>query len=294
MPDPRIDVVLLTMNDRPTEEAAAQATLLAQTNVELRICVVGNGCTPALVPPGAITVALPENLGIPGGRNAGAEALRKAGDPAGLLFFLDNDATFPRPDVLARLVAEAARRPKAAYVQPRLTGPDDVTTPRRWVPRLRASHPERSGIITTMTEGVVLLRREAFDAAGGWAAEFFLYHEGIALAQQLWAQGYIGWYAAEVRMHHPVTSPARHALFHRCSARNRVWVAYRNLPAALLPAYLTVWTVITLVRSARGGQVRESLRGKREGWARRHEQQRRPMSWRTVWRLTAAGRPPVI
>ncbi|WP_406378946.1 hypothetical protein [Streptomyces sp. NBC_01618] len=44
----------------------------------------------------------------------------------------------------------------------------------------------------------------------------------------------------------------------------------------------------------RDGGVPESLCGMREDWARRTEQWRRPMSWRTVWRLTAAGRPPVI
>jgi dTDP-glucose pyrophosphorylase len=30
-----------------------------------------------------------------------------------------------------------------------------------------------------------------------------------------------------------------------------------------------------------------------EGW-RADPGQRRPISWRTVWRMTAAGRPPVI
>jgi glycosyltransferase involved in cell wall biosynthesis len=182
VPNPRIDVVLLTMNDRPAEEAAAQETLLAQVGVDVRVCVVGNGCTPEIVPPGALTVRLPENVGIPGGRNAGADALGQAADPAEWLFFLDNDATFPRADVLARLVAEAQQHPQAAYIQPRLTGPDDATTPRRWVPRLRAGHPERPGVITTMTEGIVLVRRTAFDAVGGWPGNFFLYHEGLDLA----------------------------------------------------------------------------------------------------------------
>ncbi|MFF3767346.1 glycosyltransferase family 2 protein [Streptomyces sp. NPDC001922] len=136
------------MNERPEEEALAQKTLLAQTGVEVRVCVVGNGCTPQVVPPGAIAVALPENIGIPGGRNAGVEALREAGNPAQYVLFLDNDACLPRPDVLARLVTAAAEHPEAAYVQPRLTGPDDVTTPRRWVPRLRAGVPGRPGTIT--------------------------------------------------------------------------------------------------------------------------------------------------
>ncbi|MFE7354239.1 glycosyltransferase family 2 protein [Streptomyces sp. NPDC057543] len=294
MHHPRIDVVLLTMNDRPEQEKTAQATLLAQRGVDLRICVVGNGCVPDIIPADAHTVVLEENVGIPGGRNAGARALTETGRPGDYLFFLDNDATFPTDDVLARLLAEADHHPEAAYVQPRLTGPDDATTPRRWVPRLRAGDPSRPGVITTMTEGIVLVRRDAFDAVGGWEASLFAYHEGLDLAYRCWSAGWSGWYAADLRMHHPVASPTRHAQFHRLAARNRISVAYRNLPAPLIPAYLTTWTAITLARSARHGGIRDSLRGMREGWALRHAQDRRPMSWRTAWRLTTAGRPPVI
>ncbi|WP_443059190.1 glycosyltransferase family 2 protein [Streptomyces sp. NBC_00435] len=286
-----IDVVLLTMNDRPDEEAAAVRTLLAQQDVDLRLVIVGNGCRPSLSVPGAAVVTLPENLGIPEGRNRGALALRDTGSE--FVFFLDNDASFPRPDVLSRLVAEARRHPRAAYVQPRLTGPDDTTTPRRWVPRLRTGDPGRSGTVATMTEGVVMVRRDAFDAAGGWA-DFFLYHEGIDLAYRLWDQGRTGWYAADVRMHHPVTSPTRHALFHRLAARNRVWLAHRNLPGPLVPVYLGIWAAVTALRGVRGGGRQESLQGFREGWATRRDQPRRPLRWRTVARLTAAGRPPVL
>ncbi|MEW2626020.1 glycosyltransferase family 2 protein [Streptomyces sp. NPDC048106] len=282
------------MNDRPDEEAAAQATLLAQSDVDVRVVVVGTGCRPQVVPPGALTVCLPKNLGIPGGRNAGVNALRDAGDPAEWLYFLDNDASFPRPDVLARLVAEAKLHPEAAWVQPRLTGPDDATTPRRWVPRLRASDPGRPGRVTSMTEGVVLIRRDAFEAVGGWEGRIFLYHEGADLAWRLYEAGWSGWYAAAIHMHHPLTTPARHALYHRLAARNRIWIAHRNLPAPLLPLYLSVWTAIILVRAMRGGGLGETLRGMREGWTTRHTQPRRPMSWRTVYRLTAAGRPPII
>ncbi|MFD8609741.1 glycosyltransferase family 2 protein [Streptomyces sp. NPDC059631] len=282
------------MNDRPAEEAAAQATLRAQLGVDVRVVVVGNGCKPEVVPDGALTVCLPENIGVPGGRNAGAAALREAGDPAGWLFFLDNDAAFPRPDVLARLVAEAERHPDAAWVQPRLTGPDDVTTPRRWVPRLRASNPGRPGKVASMTEGVVLIRRDLFDTVGGWEDQLFLYHEGLDLAWRLYGAGWSGWYAATIRMHHPLTQPARHALYHRLAARNRIWVAHRNLPAPLLPFYLSAWTTITLARAVRGGGLRQTLRGMREGWTSRGAQRRCPMSWRTVYRLTAAGRPPII
>ncbi|CAM5273296.1 hypothetical protein KAURM247S_04303 [Kitasatospora aureofaciens] len=165
---PLVGVVLLTMNDHPAEERASQATLLAQRGVDVRICVVGNGCTPDVVPAGALTVVLPENLGIPGGRNEGARILTMLDPPPDYLFFMDNDASLPRPDILAQLVAKAEPHPEAGYVQPRLTGPDDTTTPRRWVPRLRTGDPGRPGTITSMTEGVVLIHRTVFDQVGGW------------------------------------------------------------------------------------------------------------------------------
>ncbi|MFE7453009.1 glycosyltransferase family protein, partial [Streptomyces griseus] len=209
-------------------------------------------------------------------------------------YFLDNDASFPRADVLARLVAEAERHPEAAWVQPRLTGPDDMTTPRRWIPRLRASTPGQPGKAASMTEGVVLIRREAFDAVDGWADQIFLYHEGADLAWRLYEAGWSGWYAASIRMHHPLTEPARHPLYHRLAARNRIWIAHRSLPAPLLPLYLGAWTMITLARTVRGGGLGQTLRGMREGWTSRGTQRRRPLSWRTVCRLTAAGRPPII
>ncbi|WP_073949793.1 glycosyltransferase family 2 protein [Streptomyces kebangsaanensis] len=293
MREPSVDVVVLTMNDRPGEETKALDSLLAQKGVDITIGVVGNGCVPDIVPESALSVSLPENLGIPGGRNAGARLFKESGKPSEFIFFLDNDAVFPTDDVLLRLVTEARAHPEAAYIQPRLTGPDDETTPRRWVPRLRASDPAKPGTVTTMTEGVVMVRRKEFDAVGGWAGDFFLYHEGIDLAWKFWSLGRTGWYAAGVRMHHPVTTPARHARFYRLAARNRVWVAYRNLPRPLIPLYLGFWIVATALRSWHGGG-RESLKGLREGWAGRHRQRRRPMDWRTVSRLTTAGRPPVI
>jgi GT2 family glycosyltransferase len=71
----------------------------------------------------------------------------------------------------------------------RITDPDTNVTLRRWVPRLRTTDATRPGIVTVMAEGVVMIRRSAFDAAGGWPGHFFLFHEGIDLAWRLWRQG---------------------------------------------------------------------------------------------------------
>ena len=74
---------------------------------------------------------------------------------------------------------------------------------------------------------------------------------------------------------------------------DRVWVARRNLPAPLLVVYLGVWTAVTVLRLRSPRLLAVWFSGFREGWVR-DAGERHPMRWRTVWRLTRAGRPPVI
>ncbi|MFC6083920.1 glycosyltransferase family 2 protein [Sphaerisporangium aureirubrum] len=287
-----IDVVVLTMNDRPDAFRHAMDSLLAQQDVELRVVVVGNGVEPDHVPAGVRTVTLAVNEGIPAGRNAGAEAL--AGPGRGeFLFFFDNDAVLPTADTLARLVAEARDHPEAAYIQPRIADPHSGVTLRRWVPRLRAGDATRHGTITVMAEGVVLVRRSDYERAGGWPGRFFLFHEGIDLSWRLWDLGRTGWYAPGVVVHHPATDPARHAAFYRLVARNRVWLAYRRLPALLIPVYLVSWTLLSVARIRSRANLAVWFAGLWEGMKGGHGA-RRPMSWGTVVRLTVAGRPPIV
>ncbi|GAA3386406.1 glycosyltransferase family 2 protein [Streptomyces racemochromogenes] len=285
-----VDVVVLTMNDRDHEFRAAMASVLAQEDVDLQLVIVGNGVAPDYVPAGARAVTLATNTGIPEGRNVGAKA---ASAGAEFVLFFDNDAVLPDPRTLAQLIAEFDRHPTAAYVQPRIADPSTGETLRRWVPRLRAGDARRSGVVTVMAEGVVLIRRADFEAAGGWPGHFFLFHEGIDLSWRLWDLGRTGWYAGDIEVHHPATNPARHGPFYRMVARNRVWVARRRLPAPLVPVYLAAWVVISVWRFRSSGNLGVWFRGFAEG-LRGGQGERRPMSWRTVWRLTRAGRPPII
>lgn len=285
---PTVGAVVLTMNDRPGEFPRAMASLLAQQDIDLDIVVVGNGCAPEQVPPGVRTVELAENVGIPEGRNVGARSVK--GD---YLFFFDNDAHLPDADVLARLAAELQQDATLAYVQPRISDPDTGVTLRRWVPRLRAADPARPGTVTVMAEGVVMIRRTAFDAAGGWPGHFFLFHEGIDLAWRLWNRGGTGRYLPDIVVHHPATDPARHTTFYRLNARNRVWLARRNLPRLLVFLNLATFTVLTLWRFRNQAALKASFDGFREG-LRGGCGKRSPISWGTVIRLVRAGRPPIF
>ncbi|MFF3432187.1 glycosyltransferase family 2 protein [Streptomyces sp. NPDC002602] len=285
---PTVGAVVLTMNDRPEDFPQAMESLLAQTGIDLDAVVVGNGCVPEQVPAGVRTLALRENVGIPEGRNIGATEVK--GD---YLFFFDNDARLPDTDTLARLVAEFSHDPHLAYAQPRICDPVTGVTLRRWIPRLRASKPTRPGVVTVMAEGVVMIRRDAYDRAGGWPGHFFLFHEGVELAWRLWDLGTHGRYVPDIVVHHPATDPARHDTFYRLNARNRVWVARRNLPSPLVPFNLATWILITLWRVRDRKALRVTLAGLREGLAG-GEGARQPLAWKTVGRLTRAGRPPIF
>jgi GT2 family glycosyltransferase len=276
------------MGTRPAEFPRALESLLAQEDVDLDVVVVGNGWEPVGLPSQVRTVHLAENVGIPEGRNVGAAEAR--GD---VIFFYDDDAYLPTTDVLARLCAVLDGDPRIAAVQPRPVDPTGRPGPQRWVPRPGGGDPLRPGVVTWVWEGTFVIRRSVFEAAGGWPGHFFYGHEGIELMWRVWDAGYVGWYAPDIVMNHPATSPTRHAQFWRMNARNRAWVARRNLPVPLVPLYLLTWTLVTLLRIRSAESLRAWLSGFREGWGP-GAGERRPMRWRTVIRLTRAGRPPVL
>lgn len=288
MPLPTVAAVVLSQGTRPTELAKALDTLLAQTGVELDVLVVGNAWQPEGLPDGVRTHHEPENLGIPEGRNVGARLTQ--GD---YILFYDDDAWLPEPDTLARMVAVMESDPHIGIIQPRPTDPDGKPGPRRWVPRLDPGTADRGGDTVVFWEGVHLERRAAFEQIGGWPGHFFYGHEGIDLAMRMMDAGWRITYAPGIRVHHPALPASRHAVFYRMNARNRVWVARRNLPRPLNWAYVTTWVLITLARVHDREALTIWFRGLREGWTT-DPGPRRPISWRTVARMTALGRPPII
>ena len=159
--------------------------------------------------------------------------------------------------------------------------------------RLRASDPGRSSAVTTFLGGACAIRRSAYEQAGGYPAEFFYSHEETDLAWRLLDAGYHLRYDADAQMFHPAVLPGRHAQFFRLNARNRVLLARRNLPWPVAAAYLFDWVMLMIVRERSVRALRPWFAGFAEGW-RADPGGRRPISWRTIWRMSRAGRPPVI
>jgi GT2 family glycosyltransferase len=283
-----VGCVVLSMGTRPSELTRALQSVLQQRSVSVDCLVVGNGWAPTALPDGVRSVALETNVGIPEGRNVGAHAV--AGD---VLLFFDDDAELPDADALHCVVAKFAADPRLAVVQPRVEDPQGLPTARRHVPRLNVSEPLAGGDVAWFWEGTCFIRRSAFDEIGGWPGHFFSYHEGIEVAWRVIDAGFRINYAPDIVVRHTSAAPSRHAAFQFNNTRNRVWVAKRNLPHPVLELYLLVWFIATMLRMRRVADVKVALRGFAAGF-REPAGERRPISWRTAWRLTRLGRPPIV
>jgi GT2 family glycosyltransferase len=285
---PRFGVIVLTMGNRPDDLNRGLDSVLNQRGVQLDVVVVGNGWQPVGLPAGVKAHGLTENLGIPAGRNAGVSLV--GGE---LLFFLDDDAFLPADDILARMAMQFAADPTLGMIQPRVVAADGREAPRRWTPRIRIGDPAQSSPAMNVWEGAVAIRRDAFEFARGWPEQFWYAHEGIELAWRVWDGGFHVRYDGAIEVFHPAIQPTRHAEFYRYQARNRVWLARRNLPLPVGVLYVLVWAGVSALRLRSRTALIETLRGYRIGLTEPGGE-RRPMRWQTIWRMARAGRPPVI
>jgi len=303
-PAPTFSVVLLTQGNRPKEfrrnvEHVRAQVLAPDQHVEIVVVVQplsphqlstadGKPRGPVEIPDGVSVVELPANLGIPGGRDVGWRATH--GD---LVVFLDDDGWLPDNDSFARVFDRFTSDARLGIVAFRIADPVTGRTARRHVPRLRTADPMRAGEVTAFLGGAWAMRREVLEQTGGLAEHFFFAHEETDLAWKTLDRGWRIYYDPAAVLFHPTTSPARHAEYYRTNARNRVWLAKRNLPVPVGVAYLGVWVALTLARVHNLRALQKWFRGFAEG-LRTDAGERRVMKWRTVWRMTRLGRPPVI
>ncbi|MGW7312560.1 glycosyltransferase family 2 protein [Streptomyces sp. NPDC054865] len=288
---PKIGVVILTMGDRPAELRALLDSVARQEGDPATVVVLGQGVKLAPLPDDVTGVELPENLGIPGGRNAGVRWLRDQGG-TDIVVVLDDDGLLPCTDTFT-LVREAFAGNHRLGIAGFRIADETCLSQRRHVPRLGGKNPMVSGPVTTFLGGGHAIRMSVIDEVGEFPSPFFYAHEETDFA---WRALDAGWdidYRADMVLQHPRTEASRHAVYYHHTGRNRVWLAKRHLPAVLVPIYLATWAAYTLAQ-------RPPLSGLTAWWSGFFEgvrvpcPPRRPMRWRTVWRMTRLGRPPII
>ena len=275
--------VLLTTGGRPQELSRALASLV-EGDLSPGLLLVSNGAGSIDVEGGVSVVQSERNLGVPGGRDLGV-----ASTTAPLIGFLDDDAEF-RGDT-ARIIEEFAKDPRLGAVALRLVD-ENGETDRRHVPRAGNGDPSESGDVAYFLGGACAIRREAYEQVGGYFTELFYGHEEIELSWRLLDAGWKIRYLADVEVFHPRTEISRHADGWFLTGRNRVWIARRTLPWPVAIVHVVTWLVLGLIRAPKGPCRDAYRRGWTSGW--RGDISHQPISWRTVWRLTRLGRPPVI
>jgi N-acetylglucosaminyl-diphospho-decaprenol L-rhamnosyltransferase len=234
------------------------------------------------------------NLGFAAGNNAGAGAARGA-----LLVFLNND-TVPAPDWLARLYAGLHERPDFALATSRIVRLDDPSTVDsagdgylRPGGAFKRGHGGRSEDYAESREvfgacgAAFAVRRDVFDALGGFDESFFMVYEDVDLSYRAQLRGHRCWYAADAIVRHAgsatlgVASPT--AIFH--GQRNLEWTWLKNTPAPMLLRSALphlAYSLAGLAHYARLGLLRPALRGKLAAFAGA------PRAWRARRAIHAA------
>lgn len=281
-----IDWVVLTMGNRPDQLEAATRSLLEQLGHHDHIVVVSNGAG-HLDLRGVEVVTSEHNLGVPGGRHLGVEA-----GQADIIAFLDDDAVLVGSAEQIRQAFE--QDPSLAAVSLRLLDEDGQSL-QRHVPRLGRSDPTVGGAVAYFLGGASAIRRTAYDEVGGYFTDLFYGHEEIELSWRLTDADWSIRYLADVEVVHPRTEISRHPEGWWLTGRNRIWIARRTLPWSIAVVHTLNWLLLGLVRS--GSRNRRSyVGGWWSGWrtAWPTGPSRRPIRWKTVWRLGRLGRPPIV
>jgi N-acetylglucosaminyl-diphospho-decaprenol L-rhamnosyltransferase len=237
-------------------------------------CASGDGSPAAAraAAPDARVIALDHNAGFAGGACIGADAAT-----APLLFFLNPDAV-PAAGCIAALRAAAADQPGWGAWQALVVQSDERTVNSagnevHWLgfgwaggcdQPVAATDPAQRAV-TFASGAALVVRREAWDAVGGFAPEYFMYGEDLDLGLRLRLAGWESGIVPAARVTHDYTfAKGDFKWFHL--ERNRWWTvlgAYPSPLLALLAPALLAFEVALLIIAARDGWLAPKIRSQR-------------------------------
>jgi GT2 family glycosyltransferase len=284
-----VTAVVLAYGDQPYLYEVVDR-ILASTGVDVHLVVVDNGCTSpsldALRNRPRVTVLTPgTNTGFTGGCNLAA-----AQTDSEFLAFINSDALV-EPDALSELVKVAAR-PEVGLTSASLRLADrpellnSAGNPVHvlglsWAGHLgeRAAEHAVEAPITSVTGAAIVVRRQVWDALGGFTEPFFAYCEDADLSLRCWQQGWdVVFVPSAVVLHHYEFGRNK-AKFYLLE-RNRLAMVlslYEGRTLALLAPALIAFELATCAVAAVSGWLPAKIRGYR--WLLRERQ----------WLLTHRG-----
>lgn len=219
------------------------------------------------------------NLGFVANANVACDAAQ------GRVIVLLNNDTEPASDWLAELARAICRHPDAAIVASKLllydrrdhlhTSGDLMGVD--GIPRNRGVWEEDRGQYDSQTEifsgcgGAMAVRREVWEALGGFDEDFWMYLEDVDLAFRAQLVGWKAVFAPDARVYHKLSSSGGDDLSSYYVGRNTLWLIAKNMPTALLLRHLPEIVTAQLriaadaLRHWRGTAARARLRGQLAG-----------------------------
>lgn len=281
------NTVAVIVHYRTPEETVVAARAVAETAPGVAIAVVDNASGDAVAERLAAEVPRARLIRETENRGYGAACNRGARETIGkYVLFLNSDAAVA-PGAVAALVAALEGDSGAAAAGPRLINPDGSLQPSiQRLPTPWRIFCESSGLaalsggrglrghtrtredhglaraVTALKGAALLVRRSAFEEAGGFDEDFFLYAEETDLLARLAARGYRILYEPRARVMHRGGASGGDALFGELHAGLRRYVekhhgkAAARVAGAVLTAGAAARWLIALATPGESGRRR--------------------------------------
>lgn len=257
-----VSFVVLT-HERPEELTRCLRSIRRQSYANKELVVVDNASsdhTPEILEhrfPEATTIRLDKNLGVAGGRNRGAAAAMGE-----VLVFLDDDAEFPDADAASVIMDYFTTHPALGCLALRVIDPATDTELRNAIPRLDKRPMDDDYPCAYFCGAGFAIRASVFRELGGFWDVLFYSAEEVDLSYRLLHHGYGILHTASVCVLHaesPNQRPSERAIYF--NARNRSWVALRNLPWLYVATTTLGWWTYCIWQGAKTGHMHPAWRG---------------------------------
>ncbi len=264
---PLVSIVVITHNRSSHLRRCLQSVLL-QGYSPVELVVVDNASiddTPEVVAnvcPLAQYLRLEENRGVSGGRNAGFAAAQGE-----FCLAIDDDAILCDPGAVAACVERLQSEPQLAVLAfTILLGDQQVEDPKS-IPRRDKRPPNTDYECSYFCGAGFAIRREAYFAAGGFWEPLVYGSQELDLSYRLLDLGWRLEHSRRVVVRHfeAVTGRPRGQWVYY-NARDRFWVAVRNLPWPQVATTALLWWAETAWTAVRCRQLSHFFRGFFAGW----------------------------